>query len=73
MLQELPAAAGNINIHSPNPFRADRSNNMADNTPNLGDNIIIMKGSQRKVKKKLSINYGAIQTHSCIHPRYLKI
>lgn len=69
MFQELPAA-GNINIRSSNPFRADRSNNMADNTSDLGDNIVIMKGSQRKVKKRLSISYGAIQTHSFSHPRY---
>lgn len=69
MFQEPPASR-NINVHSPDPFRADTSSNMADNTSDLGDNIIIMKGSQRKVKKRLSISYGAIQTHSFSHSRY---
>lgn len=47
-------------IHSPSLFRADRSNDMAERTSDLGNNITIMKSSQRRVKETLSIRHGGI-------------
>lgn len=73
IFQELIAAGNTKIISSPNPFRADRSNNVAERTLDLGDNITITKSSQSKVRKRLSTRYGGIQTHSFGHSRYKKI
>lgn len=69
MCQELIAAENMKIIYSSNPLSPD----IAGRTSDLADNITTMKSSQRKVKKKLSIRYGAIYTHSFVHSRYKKI
>ena len=68
MRQELTAAENMKITYSSNPLSPD----IAGRTSDLADNITTMKSSQRKVKKKLSVRYGAIYTHSIGHSRYKK-
>lgn len=69
MRQDLTSAENMKIIYSSNPLSPD----IAGRTSDLADNITTRKSSQRKVKQKLSIRYGAIYTHSFVHSRYKKI
>lgn len=69
MRQDFTSAENMKIIYSSNLLSPD----IAGRTSDLADNITTRKSSQRKVKQKLSIRYGAIYTHSFVYSRYKKI